>query len=147
MTTLNSYEKFWTVGQVCDPWSAKFTFVDGEPMSWWARNFSPCYPFYIPLFYSIIRPSNPGKWMLWCHGSLRVSKPSSDTILSFVAILTTTGTSGSLPDCSLWLFYPLFMHTLQGDSLDIQVSSNLSPLLLCHFSPFFPSFSTIPCHA
>jgi hypothetical protein len=132
--------------QVCDPWSAKFTSVDGEPMFWWAKNFSPCYPFYLPLFYSIIRPRNQGRQILWCHGSPRVSKPSPDTILSFVAILTTTGTSGSLPDHLLWLFYSLFMHILQGESLDIQVSNNLSPFSLCHFTPFLPSCSTIPCH-
>ena len=122
------------MGTVCASWWAKFIPVDGGPMPWWARTFSPCYHLYLPLFYFIIRPRNRRKRTFWCHGSHRVSIPLPDSMFSFLAILTTAGPSGGHPGRLLGPFYSLSMHILSGEGLGMRVIDNLSPIpILVHW--------------
>jgi hypothetical protein len=110
-------------------------------MPWWARIFPPCYPLYWPLLYFTIRPRNRKKRTFWCHGSHRASMPHPDSIFFVLAILTTLGSSGG-PSCRLLgPFYPIYMHILQGEGPEMQVSDNLppSPYMCIDTQPLTPT--------
>lgn len=137
--------EFWTAGLVCNPWSAKFTSVDGEPISWWARNLPPCYPFHMILLCSIFMPRNWRKWMIWCHGSPRVSKPSPDTIFSFMANYYRhfRGSTRSFIMTILFSFNTRWRarYSSKWQSLPLSLTMSLLPLPI---APLLPSCSIIP---